>query len=184
LGCAVYSKELVIEPVKVETAFEGTLIIADVKLPDGIALPDETTLTMISLYGGINEKGRVSSDLHRVLSDLTPLLLGDLGKRWVVIGGDFNTSTQWEEGGRKWPGLSPQILFDRITDFGLVNCTEKFYDGHIQTYRHNRGNTPWQNDYLFVSKKFEQKLKACYTIDNEEVHQLSDHNPLVIELEI
>jgi endonuclease/exonuclease/phosphatase family metal-dependent hydrolase len=143
--------------------------------------PSGEDMAFVSIYG-IIENGRATPNLHHVLSDITPLLLGDFGIKSIIIGGDFNTSTQWEMNNKRWPGLTPSLLFDRIKDFGLVNVTGHFLGNHVQTYRAKQGDFPWQNDYLFVSGGLLEKISKCEVLDNEEIRGLSDHNPILIEL--
>ena len=51
-------------------------------------------MTVISLYGMFDEEGYVTAALHRVLSDLTPLLHKEKNKRLFVIAGGYNLSKQ------------------------------------------------------------------------------------------
>lgn len=179
----IVSKRYVIHEFDFERKFQYSLIAADVNIPSEKFGHDNKVLTAVSMYVPIDKWGFSTPNLHIMLSDLTPLLLNKMGKREVILAGDFNTSPQWEEGGKQWLGLSQEILFARIEDFGLINCTKKFWGEHKQTYRHSRSQYPWQNDYIFVTKGLEDSLKDCYVIDNPDVHKLSDHNPLGIELE-
>lgn len=180
----IVSGRCAIHEVDFNRKFQYSLIAADLKLPSEKFGAGDKVLTVVSMYVPIDEWGFSTPNLHIMLSDLTPLLLNKLGEREVILAGDFNTSPQWEEGGKRWPGLSQDILFRRIEDFGLINCTEKFWAEHRQTYRHSRSQYPWQNDYIFVTKGLEDSLQYCYVVDNPEVHKLSDHNPVVIELEL
>jgi hypothetical protein len=58
------------------------------------------------MYVPIDKWGFSTPNLHVMLSDLTPILLDKLGKREVILAGDFNMSSQWEEGRKRWPNLS------------------------------------------------------------------------------
>jgi exonuclease III len=136
----------------------------------------------VSIYSNFDEKGRVAPYLHHIISDLTTVFLGDHKTKHVVLGGDFNTSTQWESDDKKWPGLSPSLVFKRLDDFGFVSATAKTYSRHVQTYRNSRSTVPWQNDYLYLSDKLAAELDNCMVINDEPVMSLSDHNPIVIDL--
>ena len=118
--------------------------------------------------------------MHHLLSDLTTIL-NHHGKRNIVLGGDFNVSEQFDE---KYKGKYPshKIVFDRLEDFGLVNCTKKFYEHHVQTHIHSKSDYPWQNDYLFVSENIIAKVIKCDVVDKKEILDLSDHFPVTIEL--
>ncbi len=39
-------------------------------------------------------------------------------------------------------------------------------------------------DYFFISKKLSKKLLNCEIIDNDKNRKYSDHNPVIITLEI
>ncbi len=117
-----------------------------------------------------------------MFSDLTFLLDGKLGKRKVILGGDFNASLQWD---KQQPGESHRIMFERLENYGLVSCIDLFPEKKsIQTYRHSRGNTPWQLDYLFISDVLRKCVSSCTVSMDEKLYDLSDHNPVILELSI
>jgi exonuclease III len=152
----------------------GTITVGTVYLPDGQAL------TLISLYGLLDE-GYSITTLHRILSDLTPVI--DHTKR-VIIGGDFNASPQWDE---RQPGTSShQILFNRLEDFGFTNCLAD--KGFVKTWRSPHPTTknfPWQLDYLFASNDICAKLSGCQVLgDDPNIHNFSDHNPIIADFDL
>ena len=171
-GSAVVTFDFPVRELEFKNTYPGAVVAAEV------FLPDDTVITAISLYGVIDSDGYVTVSLHKMLSDLTPLLHGERSKRWFIIGGDLNVSLQWDE---QYKNRDPahKIVFDRLEDFGLVNCTYQYYQGHIKTNRHPRSKIPWQNDYIFASKKISDKLFSCHVIENEMIRELSDHNPVV-----
>lgn len=171
-GSAVVTQEFPIQELEIKSSYLGALLGAEV------TLPDESLISVISLYGLIDEDGYATTTLHRMLSDLTPLLHGRMGKRLFIMGGDYNVSTQWDE---KYKNRDPshRIFFERLEDFGLVNCTYKYFQSHVQTNRHPRSKTPWQNDYIHASKKISDRLVSCEVIDDSEIYEYSDHNPVI-----
>ena len=130
-----------------------------------------------------DEEGYVTAALHRVLSDLTPLLHKEKNKRLFVIAGDYNLSKQWDE---RFKHRDPAhaIFFDRLEDFGLVDCTFQYFNKHVQTNRHTRSDFPWQNDYIHVSRELAKKLVTCEVKDDPLVYELSDHNPVIATFEV
>ncbi len=162
--------------------FRYSVVAAEILLENNAIVGKNVKLTVISIYNNIHKLRGATGNLHIILSYLTPLLLNKFGKREFIIGGDLNTSLQWENQNRRWRGMSQKILFGRIEDFELINCTNKFHGRHIQTYRDKRSEVPWQNDYIFVSKVLEGRLISCDVVDNPEVNKLSDHNPLILEI--
>ncbi len=154
---------------------------------------------MISAYG-IIDRGYAESTVHRMLSDITPLIDEHRGKR-IIIAGDLNT-TQWSDKHKSFlKGLQRQCLkrdqnlFDRFEVLGLQNvivnddnkplkncdCSYGENCRHVQTQRHNRSEFPWQNDYLFLSEDLRQLPHSVKVIDNEEIWKLSGHCPIIIE---
>ena len=124
----------------------------------------------------------MTATLHRVLFDLTSLLHKDK-KRLVVLGGDFIASTQWD---KRYSNSDPshKLVFDRLEDFGLVNCTLKYFKSHVQTSRPIRSDFPWQIDYIFASEKLTNNIISCYVKEDPVIWELSDHNPLGVVFEL
>ena len=88
---------------------------------------DGRSVILISAYGLQDDKNPTKSfgstyaltTLHRMFSDLTPLLDSDRGQR-VVVGGDLNAGTQlWQ--GEKYDSWS-LTLWQRIQEFGFTDC--------------------------------------------------------------
>ena len=137
-------------------------------------------LVLISIYGLLEQILRTQysiTSLHRILSDLTPLLEDPQRRGRIVLGGDLNASLEWD---RRQGTPTHRLLFDRIEAFGLRPVLP--YDGP-QTYRHNQGSFPWQLDHVFVSEELHDSARA-EVIDSPAVREVSDHNPIVLDLQI
>lgn len=168
----------------------GAVAVAEIRPPD------LEPIVMVSLYGLLDEGWSITT-VHSILSDLTPLIDSPLGRR-LVIGGDFNCSTQLRFPYRTWH----QNLFQRIESMGLIDLLELTRDkrtplancicdeapscGHVQTHRHPGSPVPWQDDYLFASRELAAQLVDCRTIDHGEPDpwELSDHCPVVADFEL
>jgi len=178
-GSGIFSKRLPLRHLPIQTPYIGSLVLGEVEIPEW------GTLTVISLYGLMETIAGISyaiPNLHRMLSDLTGIFNGHVGgRRLIIMGGDLNASLQCDQNDG---GKAHDIFFQRLEDFGLKNCFEPFYKGFVQTHRHHLSNKPWQNDYFFISRKLAKVLKSCTILDNETVRKLSDHNPVMIELEL
>jgi exonuclease III len=138
---------------------------------------------------GMFDAGYADTTMHRILSDLTPLLDGPLWRR-IVMGGDLNVSTQTHGGQRK----RDDTVFKRLESLGLVDllaenkpervaltdcwCDEKGRCQHVQTHRHSKSELPWHNDYLFASKDLADRLESCAPVPVWD-WTLSDHRPVV-----
>lgn len=186
-GTGIYSKKYHIRHLPVQSVHPGAFVVAEASITDGLKL------TIISLYGLFEYVGSdmySTTTLHRMLSDLTGVLNGHMGgKRKIIFGGDLNASLQWDN---EYGGRAHHIFFDRLANFNLENCWRQ-PDGlaqkpdiFVQTLRHPRSKIPWQNDYFFISKALSPNLKGdgCRALYDEDIERLSDHNPVLIELEL
>ena len=118
-----------------------------------------------------------------MLSDLTCIFNGHIdGKRTIVLGGDLNASIQWDP---MQKNKSHKIFFDRLEDFNLNDCFKlSNKEFSVQTLRRHKSKIKWQNDYFFISKKSSKKLLNCEILDNDKIRMYSDHNPVIITVEI
>ncbi len=177
-GSGIYSSKYSIKEVLIDTKFIGSITAAEIEITE------DFKLIVISVYALMEKILNVTysiPNLHRIFSDLTGLIEGRDTKNRLVIGGDLNASLQIDE---QQVGNSHKVFFDRLREFQLINCFDNYYKDFIQTHRHSRSEKPWQNDYFFISKKLEKHLVKCEVISNETVHRLSDHNPVIIELNV
>ena len=164
-------------------------------LAGSLAIAQVGDLTLISHYGAI-ENGYAVTTVHRQLSDLTPLFDSSLGRR-VVLGGDLNITSQFEEPDRR----RHQNVLDRLASLGMVDCLaldrppRPKLEGcpctdspcrHVRTLRHDKSDTPWQKDYIFVSETLAGVVKSCFALDSGDPDpwQFSDHCPVILELSI
>ncbi|MCK4593001.1 endonuclease/exonuclease/phosphatase family protein [bacterium] len=173
-GTGIFTNNIPIRELKIKTDYQGCLSVAEIKI-------NKIILTAISLYA-ILEYGYSITSLHRMLSDLTLLLDGKLGlKRNIILAGDFNASLQWDE---QQAGISHKIMFERIDNFGLVNLLDKKYAKPIETWRSINAKRNWQLDYVFISLNLVDKIKDINVLYNDQIAELSDHNPIEILLDL
>jgi len=170
-GSAVLAKGYPIKEIDFDNSHPGSVVAAEVVLPT-------LTLTAISVYGIFCRHNYTTTTMHRILSDLTPLLHGQRSSRTFIMGGDYNVTPQWDE---RYNHRDPahKLVFDRIEDLKLVDCTKQFFGGIVQTNHHARSDFPWQNDFLHASKKLAAKQVSCEVLDDERVREFSDHDPVV-----
>ncbi len=98
-GSGIYCPDFKVRPEFIEKSFRGhgALMLGSVSLPDR-----DKPLTCVSIYGlmeKVKGTGYAMTNLHRMLSDLTGLFHKERpgGYRDVVLVGDLNASTQWDE---------------------------------------------------------------------------------------
>jgi endonuclease/exonuclease/phosphatase family metal-dependent hydrolase len=163
----------------------GSVAVAQMEL----ATADPVVIA--SIYGAF-DYGYSITTVHRQLSDLASLLDSSFGKR-VILGGDFNCSTQLDPPHRE----RHKNLFERFQTLGLLNlfeltretrkplencwCDEAPQCPHVQTHRHARSKRPWHNDYLFATRELAGRLVDCYAVDegDPDPWTFSDHCPVV-----
>jgi exonuclease III len=177
-GTGIYCPTLKINEHIFKHDFFGAVVAAEIEIK-----PDHS-LIVVSLYGLMEKLCNASysiPNLHRMFSDLTELLESRDTKNRIIIGGDFNASLQIDE---IQSNNSHAVFFQRLKEFHLHNCFDDFFDTFIQTHRHSRSSKPWQNDYFFISKKLKPDLTHCEVIENDSVFKFSDHNPVIIELDL
>lgn len=177
-----------VTPASLYRTWPGAVVVA-VAEPD-----DQPPVTFVGVYGLI-DCGYAVTTVHRVLSDLTPLLDSRLGKR-LILGGDLNCSTQLKPPHRE----RHRDLFSRFAGLGLVDLLalpgddRGRLDGcpcadspcrHVQTHRHPRSEVPWQDDYLFATKAMADRLVRCEAIDHGDPDPwaFSDHCPIAAEFD-
>jgi exodeoxyribonuclease-3 len=179
-GSGIYSPAHEVVDEDIGSSFKGALTIGNTNVRG-------TALTLISLYGLMEStgptKGYSIPNVHRMFSDLTALLNGHIGgRRNIILGGDLNASTQLDP---RQGNCSHELFFARIADFGLESAhTLSGNEEHIQTLRHRNSKVPWHNDYMFLSAGMASRLRGYQVIDTEEVRQFSDHNIVVIDIEL
>jgi exonuclease III len=150
---------------------------------------------------GLIDRGYAESTVHRMLSDITPLIDERKGQR-IIIAGDLNITTQWSTKHKSFlKGRHDECLkrdrnlFERFEILGLKNvvvnkdnkplkdceCNDGINCRHVQTQRHDRSKFPWQNDYIFLSEDLRQLDHQVQIIDHEDIWELSSHCPIIIE---
>lgn len=160
------------------------------------ATPDDTApFVCVSAFGAI-EEGSALAAVHRMLSDLSPILESPHGKR-VILGGDLDVSTQTPPPMR----ARHRLLFERIASLGLVDLLAQTRKrrphlarcpcgdpacAHVQTYRAPRSRVPWQHDYLFATRALADRLVLCRQWDTgqPDPFTLSDHCPVVADFDL
>lgn len=179
-GSGIYSPKFRLFEENIETQFKGVFLVGNIQI-------NNQKITLISFYGLMESdgstKGYSITNLHRILSDLTGLFNGHIdGRRKIIIGGDLNASIQIDEIQKN---NSHKIFFDRLEDFGLKDVYKLSGNkSYVQTLRHGRSKTPWQNDYFFISNSLVKKFIKYEIIDNEEIKKFSDHNIVAIQMKL
>lgn len=146
----------------------GPVVVAE--LDDGIVVG--------SIHARIVE-GRTIPALQKTIRALAPLLKN----RRFAVGGDLNTARGADA---IWPGHGHLEFFESLTGRGLYDCywelnayteTRSFW-GHVSPHE-------LQLDHLFVdlSTGSEGRVKSCQILSGPEIRELSDHDPVIAEID-
>jgi exonuclease III len=117
----------------------------------------------------------------------------DRYKELVLVGGDLNTSTAWEDPSHR---VRDQGVLDRFESYGLVDCLRKMRGSarlenctcifgnecnHTWTRVDPRSSlqVPYQMDYLFASAALADRLKTCEALPPMDWREYSDHAPII-----
>jgi exonuclease III len=161
-------------------------------------------VTLASLYGRQEHAKQVDGEryemkyaitaVHRMLSDLTPLI-DQRGRRRrptpLVLAGDLNVSTQLAPPDReRHAGILRRCEELGLTDGWTVSpdavraedcdCADTPGCGHVRTHTHNRSARPWQLDYVLANRVL--RFDSCRTVLDDVTWQRSDHAPVVARL--
>jgi exonuclease III len=151
-----------------------SLMYYDVLLPDS-----SVVITVINVYGKHDAYGFCSTTMHHIISDITPLVVSNRN-RLIILAGDFNVTEQWD-----FTHNDPahKLVFDRLNDLGLINCTKDFFGDYVQTHidERNPQNT-YQLDYIYMSPLLYDKIIACRIHSKMSIGEASDHLPIEVQV--
>ncbi len=104
----------------------------------------------------------------------------------TVVLGDFNTASFAGTRGRDWHREIVNLLRD---EFGLVSAYHEYhgidhgYETHNTYFDRTKKLKPYHIDYCFIPKAWLPRLKAVRVGNYEEWGKVSDHTPVVVELD-
>lgn len=153
-----------------------------------LTVPDIQPITLISVYGVLD--GSAVSTMLRVIADLVPLFDSPYGAR-VILGGDLNVSRATRDPRQL---ARAEAVFAAIRSLGLVEAKTLVVDlpasspdcpcgsgtacDHLPTWG------AAELDHLFVSPSLAGQVRAVSVDASVVPAGLSDHVPLVIDLEL
>jgi hypothetical protein len=98
------------------------------------------------------------------------------GQRFIV-GGDWNNARLFDEGRPGEPVAS--MFFTRASDRGWFEC----HQGDEEQTWLRPNNKPYQLDHIFTDSETARTVTACFAANGWPASELSDHAPLVTELD-
>ena len=71
-----------------------------------------------------------------------------------------------------------------VADSIFFDCVRKFYDEEPQTIFRPRQKHAFQDDHIFVSHNLAESVRSCEIVHNALTRRVSDHIPVVVEINI
>jgi len=66
-----------------------------------------------------------------------------------------------------------------------------FYEAHwaihgkeVQSFWGRQAKEKYQDDHFFVTNAWASRVRSCNVVDNEVVRRVSDHGPVVLDLDV
>jgi hypothetical protein len=179
----------------------GTLTAADVYRGERLLF------TVVSLYGAWESALRDSSkeiyadaSVHRLLSDLSPVLTGRRNDIPVIMAGDLNILLGYGESGNQYWAARYQSVFSRIESMGLKFVGPQSPHGrqanpwpaelpadslNVPTFHSNRRSpmtAERQLDYVFATTSTAKDVRVEALNHSAEIWGESDHCQIRIEV--
>jgi len=131
------------------------------------------TVVSVHIYPG--------KEQHVDLQRLVDLLDHTFAGQAVLVGGDFNAARRFDE---VYGGKMHGTFFAAMDAAGLHEVHWAIHGREIQTFWGRQAKEAYQDDHFFIAKAWTSRVRSCTVIDNELVRRLSDHGPVVLELDI
>lgn len=169
-GTALFAPSLTLQE-KDFSLHPGRVVAASIILGKGLPL------FVASIHAPIIND-RVFPHLNEIFAELESHLTSISG----VVGGDLNSARLAE---KVWPGYGHGPFFEHIDRGDLwVDCYRKSHPTEVQTFFRANSSNPFQDDHIFSSCDLGDRVRAADVINNELTRRVSDHIPLVIEIDL
>jgi len=122
-------------------------------------------------------RNRVFPYLDQIFDEIESLV----GNRAFVVGGDLNTARLAEE---VWPDHGHGPFWKRLSNSIFFDCHQKFHDVEQQTIFRPGGKHPFQDDHLFTAQNIADSVESCDVLNNRTTRSLSDHIPVIAEINL
>lgn len=119
---------------------------------------------------------------HADLARLVALLRQTFEADSVLVGGDFNAARHFDDIYRRKEKYA--AFFDAMAEAGFHDAHWGIHGREVQSFWGKRAKEPYQDDHFFISNAWASRVRSCDVIDNEVVRRVSDHGPVVLELDV
>jgi len=112
---------------------------------------------------------------------------GLLKNKKVIIAGDFNSNTIWDNLPRK---VNHSVVVKLLEDKKIYSAYHKFFnqtqgqEEHKTLFMYRHKDKPYHIDYCFVSAALAKKISAVEVGDYKKWTEYSDHSPLIVTLNL
>jgi exonuclease III len=182
-GSAILSRLGVLEPVW-ECVERGPVQVATC---DIVGLG---SCSIANIHSRLDSHGRVIPNLRKTFEAVLPLL-----QDRFIVGGDLNTARSLataypaEYGhGEFWNDVEEWRLHEAMPFFDAVHqhpgLERQSYWGHwLRNAAPTMGNS-LQDDHVFLDANTFEQLSKCVVQDTRVVRELSDHGPIVVDIQL
>ena len=115
--------------------------------------------------------------LSHIFDELQVLFSGHV----AILGGDLNSARLAE---KVWPGNGHGPFFEQLERGSFFDCHRKFNTEEVQTFFRPGAVHPFQDDHLFVSRDIADQVTSCTAVHNDITRRVSDHIPLIAEIDV
>lgn len=143
-------------------------VTAEIRTPGG-----PLSVVSVHVYPG--------EEQHADLARLVELLGSTFADLPVLVGGDFNSARRFDE---VYGGKRHRTFFAAMETAGLHEVHWGIHGREIQSFWGRQTKEAYQDDHFFVTNAWAPRIVSCTVIDNDVVRRVSDHGPVVMELDV
>jgi len=108
---------------------------------------------------------------------LEPWLINQVRSGPCICGGDFNTSRAYSS--------KHKAYLERLIESGVHDCHWAKHKREVPSFwGHQSRVAKYQDDHFFMSRSIADSVRDCWVDDNPLTRILSDHGPVVLDLEV
>jgi endonuclease/exonuclease/phosphatase family metal-dependent hydrolase len=172
-GTAIYARGLRLRKLTLRRYPRG---VARGRVTVGTVTVGARELGLASVHAPVI-RNEVHPHLDRVFNQLEALF----ENRPTIVAGDLNSARACEG---VWPDSGHARFFERIGKGPFIDCHWKFHQKEIQTFFRKDTQLCLQDDHIFASPDMASRFTCCDVLDNKTTRRLSDHIPIVAEIDI
>jgi endonuclease/exonuclease/phosphatase family metal-dependent hydrolase len=122
-------------------------------------------------------------DQHADLARLVEVVASSFAGMPVLVGGDFNAARRFDEVYRRKKNKFG-TFFEAMASAGFHEVHWALHGREVQSFWGRQTKEAYQDDHFFVTKSWATRVRSCDVIDNERVRRVSDHGPVMLDLDV